>query len=86
MYKLKYRRSARNYLARLPVKSKTVIVKKINDLAENPENPDLDVVILKGRIGFRLRVGKYRVVYTRHDDILVIEIVRVRVRGDIYKG
>ncbi len=86
MYKLKYRRSARNHIARLPLKSKTAIVNKLHDLAENPDNPELDIAVLKGRIGFRLRVGKYRVVYARHDDILIIEIVRIRSRGDIYKG
>ena len=86
MYKLKYRRSARDYIARLPMKPKTAIVNKLNGLAQNPDNPELDVSVLKGRIGFRLRVGKYRVVYTRHDDILILEIVRIRSRGDIYKG
>ena len=86
MYQLKYRRSARNYIARLPMKSKTAIVNKLVDLSQNPDDPELDVAVLKGRIGFRLRVGRYRVVYTRHDDILIIEIVRIRSRGDIYKG
>jgi mRNA interferase RelE/StbE len=85
MYKIKYRRSARNYLARLPMHAKTVIVNKLNDLAENPDNPDLDTAILKGRIGWRLRVGRYRVIYTRQDDALIIEVVKVRSRGDIYK-
>ena len=86
MYKLEYRRSARNYIARLPVKLKTAIVEKIHVLAENPDNPDLDTSMLRGRIGWRLRVGKYRIIYTRNDDVLTIEIVKVRSRGDIYKG
>ena len=85
MHKLKYRRSARNYIARLPMKPKTAIVSKLHDLAENPDNPDLDTVVLKGRIGWRLRIGKYRIIYTRQDDILIIEIVKIRSRGDIYK-
>lgn len=67
------------------MKSKTAIVNKLHDLAKNPDNPDLDTAILKGRIGWRLRVGKYRVIYTRQDDILTIEIVKIRSRGDIYK-
>ena len=85
MYKLKYRRSARNYLARLPMHVKSNIVNKLHDLAQNPDDPDLDITILKGRMGWRLRVGKYRVIYTRQDDALIIEIVKVRSRGDIYK-
>jgi mRNA interferase RelE/StbE len=85
MYRLKYRRQARNYLARLPMKTKTAIVNKLHDLAVDPDSPDLDIETLKGREGFRLRVGHYRVIYTRHDDRLILEIVRVRTRGDIYK-
>ncbi len=86
MYRLKYSRRARNYIARLSLKSKSAIVNKLHQLAENPENPELDIAVLKGRIGFRLRVGKYRVVYSRHDDILIIKVIRIRSRGDIYKG
>jgi mRNA interferase RelE/StbE len=86
MYKLKYRRSARNYIARLPLKSKSAIVNKLQKLADNPDDPELDISVLKGRVGFRLRIGKYRVIYSRYDDILVIEIVKIRSRGDIYKG
>ena len=86
MYRLKYRRQARNYLARLPLKTKTAIVNKLHELAADPDNPDLDIETLKGREGFRLRVGQYRVIYTRQDDRFILEIVRVRARGDIYKG
>ena len=86
MYRLKYRRTARNYLARLPFKIKTAIVNKLHDLSANPDNPDLDIAVLKGRTAFRLRIWKYRVVYTRHDDILIIEIGYIRSRGDVYKG
>lgn len=86
MYRLKYRRQARNYLARLPLKTKTAIVNKLHEIAANPDDPSLDIDILKGREGFRLRVGQYRILYTRQQDQLIIEVVKVRPRGDIYKG
>ena len=85
MYKLKYRRQARNYLARLPLKIKAVIVNNLHELAANPDSPSLDIDTLKGRTGFRLKVGQYRVIYTRQDDRLIIEVVKIRPRGDIYK-
>ena len=72
-------------MARLPLKTKTAIVNKLHELAVNPENAGLDIEILKGREGFRLKVGQYRVIYIRQDDQLIIEIVKVRSRGDIYK-
>ncbi len=86
MYKLKYRRQARNYLARLPLRIKTTIVDKLHDLSVNPDNPSLDIDVLKGREGFRLKVGQYRVIYIRQDDPSIIEVVKIRPRGDIYKG
>ena len=85
MYELKYRRQARNYLARLPLKIKSVIVNNLHELSANPDNPSLDIDVLKGRKGFRLKVGQYRIIYTRQDDQLLIEIVKIRTRGDIYK-
>jgi len=85
MYILKYRQQARNYLARLPLKIKSAIVNNLHELAANPDNPSLDIDVLKGKKGFRLRVGKYRIIYTRQDDWLIIEVVKIRPRGDIYK-
>ena len=73
-------------MARLPMKAKTAVVNKLHELATDPDNPDLDIEILKGRKGFRLRVGQYRVIYTRQDDQLILEVVKIRARGDIYKG
>ena len=86
MYQLKYRRQARNCLARLPLKIKSAIVSNLHQLAGNPDDSSLDIDVLKGKQGFRLRVGQYRVIYTRQDDRLIIEIVKIRPRGDIYKG
>ena len=85
MYQLKYRRQARNYLARLPIKIKSKIIDKLHEIKENPDSPDLDVNKIKGKSGFRLRVGQYRIIYTQHRDELIIEVVKIRSRGNIYK-
>ena len=85
MYILKYRRQARNYLARLPIKIKSRIVDTLHEIKENPDDPNLDVDKLKGKSGYRLRVGQYRIIYTRNRVQLIIEVVTIRPRGDIYK-
>jgi mRNA interferase RelE/StbE len=85
MYKLKYRRQARNFLARLPFKIKSRIVDQLHEIQKNFDDPALDVDKLKGEAGYRLRVGQYRIIYTRDEDQLIIEVVKIRPRGDIYK-
>ena len=85
MYRLKYRRQARNCLAKLPFKIKSKIVDKLHEIQVNPDDPTLDVDKLKGESGYHLRVGQYRIIYTRYEDQLIIEVVRIRPRGDIYK-
>jgi mRNA interferase RelE/StbE len=85
MYKLEYRRQARNYLARLPFKIKSRTVDKLHEIQKNPDDPAHDVDKLKGEAGYRLRVGQYRIIYTRYEARLIIEMVKIRPRGDIYK-
>lgn len=34
---------------------------------------------------FRLRVGDYRIIFTKQDDILLVRVVEAGNRGDIYK-
>jgi mRNA interferase RelE/StbE len=67
------------------LKIKTAIVEKLHDLCLNPDDPSLDIHTLKGGAGYRLRIGSYRVIYTREDEDLIIEVVNVRPRGDVYK-
>jgi mRNA interferase RelE/StbE len=85
MYRLIYRRQARNYLARLPLKIKSRIVDKLHEIQKDPNSPNIDIDKLQGEAGYRLRVGPYRIIYTCHHDQLVIEVVKIRTRGDIYK-
>ncbi len=40
---------------------------------------------LKGRAAFRIRVANYRIIYRIQDDILLIDIIDIGHRKDIYK-
>lgn len=51
-------------------------------LAQDPRPPSSRP--LKGRPGYRVRVGDYRVIYTIHDDVLLIVVVTVGHRRDVY--
>jgi len=40
---------------------------------------------LKGRSGYRVRKGDYRIIYDIQDDVLIIEVVAVGHRRQIYE-
>jgi mRNA interferase RelE/StbE len=58
------------------------IKKAIYNLAENPRPHGYKK--LKGRNGYRIRVGEYRIVYTIHDAILTVEVLDLGHRKEIY--
>lgn len=58
------------------------IVERIRNLAINPRPNGCKK--LKGRIGYRIRVGNYRIVYDIEDDKLVVLIIDIGYRKDIY--
>jgi mRNA interferase RelE/StbE len=40
---------------------------------------------LKGRTGYRIRVGDYRIVYSIYDNERIVDIVRIRHRSEAYR-
>jgi len=71
-------------MKRLPKRNLRRIKRKVDDLAENL--PDPAATKMKGNnIFHRIRVGDYRIVYEIHEDWLVILVVKVGHRKDLYK-
>ena len=60
-------------------------MEKIESLAENPMASNNNVRKLTNHPGYRLRVGEWRVVYTVHEQALLIAVVRIAPRGDVYQ-
>lgn len=54
-------------------------------LGINPDNPLLDIKPLQGQVYLRLRVGNWRIIFDRDDEIKIIEIEKIKSRGDVYK-
>ena len=52
-------------------------------LAEDPRPPASRP--LKGRPGYRVRVGDYRIIYTVQDDVLLIVVFTLGHRRDVYR-
>jgi mRNA interferase RelE/StbE len=71
-------------MKRFPKKELLRIKKKIDDLADNL--PDPATTKMKGNNTFhRIRAGNSRIVYQIRQDRLVILIVKVGHRKDVYK-
>jgi mRNA interferase RelE/StbE len=51
-------------------------------LARDPRPPAARAV--KGRPGLRVRVGDYRIIYTVQDDVLLVVVVTLGHRRDVY--
>ncbi len=59
------------------------LLEAIGQLANNPRPQGCKK--LKGRNGYRIRKGNYRIIYEIYDDVLVIDVIAVGHRKDIYK-
>ncbi len=69
-------------LEKLPDAVYQRVVEAIQNLAENPRPAGCKK--LKGRLGYRIRTGDYRVVYEIDDDRLVVLIIDTGHRREIY--
>lgn len=83
-YRIDWRSSARRELRRLPTNVIARVIETITALGEAPR-PDGCRKLTGSERTFRIRVGKYRVVYEVQDDRLVVLIIRVRHRRDAYR-
>ncbi|HET6546286.1 MAG TPA: type II toxin-antitoxin system RelE/ParE family toxin [Rhodanobacteraceae bacterium] len=82
-FELRIKRSVAKDLSRLPKADNRRIVARIRALAEDPRPQGCEK--LAGRESYRIRQGNYRVVYTIDDDRVIVEVVRVGHRGDVYR-
>lgn len=85
MYHVTVTKNAQKDLRQLPRDVAIRVLEKMQVLAENPFAPNNNVKALAGGEGYRLRVGDYRAVYYIHEQALVLELVRVKHRKEVYR-
>ena len=60
--------------------------KAFDEISQDIENLKYyDVKSLKSKDIFRLRIGKFRALFTKIDDELIILVINIGSRGEIYK-
>lgn len=63
-------------------KDRRRIVKRISSLAENPRPKGCEK--LSGQDRYRVRQGNYRIIYSIEDEKLIVHIIKIWDRKDVY--
>jgi len=82
-YRIEVRPAAARALRQLGREVQPRIQGAIALLALNPRPPAARA--LRGRPGLRVRVGDYRIVYTVEDDVLLVVVVAIGHRREVYR-
>ena len=84
MYRVDIREDAAKAMGRLPRKMREVIYKSIAALAENPRPYGCKKLKFSVPL-YRIRIADYRIVYTIEDKRLIVLVIRVAHRKEIYR-
>jgi mRNA interferase RelE/StbE len=82
-YRIVFKKSVAKDLKKIPKKDVSKILKVIRSLADNPRPPQ--VKKLSGQDRYRMRQGNYRILYSIEDAQLIITVVKVGDRRDVYR-
>ncbi len=81
MYQIIIKKKAKKFIDRLPVNERKRVVSAIGQLPNGE-----DIKKLRGHSNLlRLRVGNYRVVYTVDNGQLIVYVIDIDNRGEVYK-
>ena len=75
--------SAQKQLNKLPGAIATRIEDKLLELEQDPRPPGCKK--LKGRDAWRIRIGDYRVIYEINDDRLIVTVITIGHRREVYE-
>jgi mRNA interferase RelE/StbE len=83
-YTIEFRPAAAKDFRQLPSTLKERLKPRIDALAMNPRPPG--AVKLQGEDNaYRIRVGEYRIVYEVYDRLVLVAVVRIRHRREVYR-
>lgn len=86
MYKLEFKKSVKKDLKNIDKARVKKILREIDGLKNGIKNND-NVIKLKGNNPYyRFRIGEYRVIFEKQDNILIITVIKIGHRKDIYQN
>lgn len=83
-YKLRIKRSAQKEIRRLPSQIRKAVVARIGRLIKDPRPNGVEKLREFENV-YRVRVGKYRIVYGIDDRVVTITVIKVGHRKDVYR-
>jgi mRNA interferase RelE/StbE len=83
-YQVELTKKAAKQFNLLPAKVRSRLQPKLEALADNPR-PSGVVKLEDTDNQYRIRVGTYRIVYEIEDDVLLVLVIKVGHRKDVYK-
>ncbi|HUC96043.1 MAG TPA: type II toxin-antitoxin system RelE/ParE family toxin [Candidatus Saccharimonadales bacterium] len=84
MYKILYKKSVEKDLRKLPKSVLKPIVKKIQALSKNPK-PNGSAKLHGATNLYRIRHTDYRIIYSLDGDELVIFVIKIAHRKEVYR-
>ena len=85
MHKITFAKEAQKALLRLPKNTAVLVRQKLEQLANDPYAPIKNAKKLQNRSGYRLRVGDWRVIYEIRNDELVVLVLKIAQRREVYR-
>ena len=86
MYRILFQKSAFKEYQKLPKKVQLRVNEALEILSINPLSEVLRFKKIRGiENHYRIRVGDYRLIYSPQDEQLVVRVIRVGNRKDVYR-
>jgi len=82
-YRIEFAKGVRKDFKGIPRHDANRILEKIDSLSENPRPPESKK--LTNDESHRIRIGNYRVIYDIQDEVLIVLILKVGNRKDVYR-
>jgi mRNA interferase RelE/StbE len=84
VYKITYTTQAAKSLLKMPRNTASLIREKLAQIANDPFASIPNAKKLQDKPGYRLRIGDWRVIYEINKDEVMIIVMKIAPRGEVY--
>jgi mRNA interferase RelE/StbE len=85
VYKIVFTKQAARSIQKMPPEVGALVREKLQQLAADPFASHPNVTRLQNRDEYRLRVGNWRVIYDIRKDEIVLLVIKIASRSEVYR-